>query len=48
MEQRVVDQDQEPNEEAVFELSLRPSSLREYIGQQRSKESLGILLRSRA
>ena len=44
MEQRVVDQAQEPNEEAIFESSLRPSSLREYIGQQRSKESLDILL----
>lgn len=44
MEERVVDQAQEPSEEALFETSLRPASLREYVGQQRTKESLGILL----
>ncbi len=44
MEQRMVDQAQEPMEEALFETSLRPSSLQEYVGQQRTKESLGILL----
>jgi len=44
MEQRMVDRAQEPTEEALFESSLRPSSLREYVGQKRTKESLGILL----
>ncbi len=44
MEHRMVDQDQEPLEEALFETSLRPASLREYVGQERTKESLGILL----
>lgn len=44
MEQRMVDEAQEPSEEALFETSLRPGSLQEYVGQKRTKESLGILL----
>lgn len=44
MEQRLVDRVQDSSEEAVLEVSLRPTALDDYVGQSRSKENLRILL----
>jgi Holliday junction DNA helicase RuvB len=44
MTERLVDQMQDGNEEALLDTSLRPSTLDDYVGQQRTKENLRILL----
>jgi Holliday junction DNA helicase RuvB len=44
MNKRLVDRTPEPAEEIVFEASLRPNTLDDYVGQQQTKESLGILI----
>ena len=44
MTERLVDRMQDGNEEALLDTSLRPSTLDDYVGQQRTKENLRILL----
>ena len=44
MTERLVDRMQDGNEEALLDSSLRPSTLDDYVGQQRTKENLRILL----
>jgi Holliday junction DNA helicase RuvB len=41
---RIVDQSQETMDEAALEVSLRPSTLADYIGQEQTKENLHILI----
>lgn len=44
MTDRLVDREQEPMDEALIEASLRPTLLVDYVGQEQTKEALGILL----
>ena len=44
MTKRLVDRTQEPMDEALLEASLRPSLLQDYVGQEQTKETLGIVL----
>ena len=44
MAERLVDRTQEPVDEALLEASLRPSLLQDYVGQEQTKETLGIVL----
>lgn len=41
---RLVDRAPDPAEDTFFEASLRPSTLDDYVGQQQTKETLGILI----
>jgi Holliday junction DNA helicase RuvB len=44
MRKRLVDRVQDPADDTLFEASLRPGTLDDYVGQQQTKETLSILI----